>query len=174
MKINFLLVFCVFIFNIFVNAQQESRDRNSMSSRTTEDSLHISIFKEQLNSFILSLEQKLAGNAQLLDSFYFTIGEADSLSKRLQDIRYPEVDSTFSNTLLEKNNLVRQLLDTNAVLYSKVKLVRTTYRKGYTDDVEAFLLVLSFGDETAWKETRSILLLIWEGKLKILTLKEEI
>jgi len=167
-----LLVFGV-VLAISARAQQNSRSEKDTATVIPHESPKLSIYKDQLDAFVAAFEQKFSGNSTSLDSFYFSRPEADILSVRLQNVKYPEVDSTLALTILDKNEQVRSLIDSNALKYTSSKHIKTTYRRGYTNDVEGFLMVFSLGDETGLKETMSLLLIISEKKIKILSLKEE-
>lgn len=171
MKFRFLVV-CFMLFNAAIAQQEDRPERNNVATKQ-ENPAQLILYREQLDAFILAFTQKFSGNPLPLDSFYFTKEEAGNLSAYLQNIKYPGADSSLCSTILEKNKQVRELTDIYARTYSASKHIRTTFRKGYTDDVEGFHIVFSLGDNDGWKETMRLILIVSDKKLKILSLKEE-
>ena len=120
-----------------------------------------------------ALELMFLGNDSEIDTYFFNNEDAQIFSKHLIEINYPDADSTLSDNIMKRNDAVRVVFESYKKRFTKVKMARIDYRTGHTPDVEAFKIVLTFGDTDSWVESLSLLLIILEDDIKILSLKDE-
>ncbi len=168
----FAILFFSTLSTLVFAQNKESRNPSSEIIKTEE---HPKIIekKPQVQAFIHAIEQMLLGNDIEIDTYFFKEEEAFSFSENLINLNYPDADSSLPSGIMKRNEAVRIIFESHKKRFTRVKMVRIDYRTGHTPDVEAFKIVLTFGDADTWLESLSLLLVILEDDIKILSLKDE-
>lgn len=173
MKKLHLLVFFSF-FCVLLSAQNDNKKNSDFAIEKQISEAIIAEYQSQLTGFEHALSAMLNGNEEAINMYFFSDDEAQSFSWQLQNSNYPDASQSLADEILMRNQKIRDIFSTLRNQYSSVQLVHVTHKIGHTEQVQGFLTVLTFQNiEKNTAESISILLVITDNKLKILSTKDE-
>lgn len=164
-----VVCFIVLSFGLMPLFAQDRIAESSQSAElmlTKDDSLLFEHFADAFSLYAQQLESDY-------QKYYFTTAEAERFNDSLMKSQYPGAGPELVAAMIERNALVSERLLALSEKFKNASVGAIEKRFGHDNMLQGYIVSINFSNDGVATEEVEILFTVFEGSLKILTLKDE-